>query len=234
MTAEQIMDLFQKINAELEKISLNGTILICGGALMALNYNRERVTEDIDALFRPKEEFEQIISDLADKHGLPKNWLNDEITKTLSLSDYESEVIAHFSHLEVRAVTIEVLLAMKLMACRDKDANDIKLLVSRLGNFDFDEVMELVRKYAPSNRLMYANYFLKAIFNGIGKKDLSKLHYSQFHKSGELVDALSEFAADHTFPQCHPLDDVLKMACKGPLMENAKAYVQYLVDEGHS
>lgn len=234
MTAEEIRALFAEINDKLAESGLSGELLICGGALMALSYNRERVTEDIDALYQPKDEIEAIVAQIAENHGLPKDWLNDMVTQSIQLSDFESEVIVEMSHLVVRAVILEVLLTMKLMACRDKDENDIRLLVSRMGNFDFDEVMDLVRKYVPSNRLMYAPHFLTALFSGINDKDLARMHYRQFHKDEDLIDALSEFSADYTFPKCFPLHEVLTMPCTGELMENAKCYVQYLIDEGMS
>lgn len=234
MTSEHIRALFCEINDRLAESGLSGEILVCGGALMALSYNRDRVTEDIDALYQPKDEIEMIVTKIAEEKGLPTNWLNDMVTQSVQLSGFDSEVIIKMSHLVVRAVILEVLLAMKLMASRDKDANDIRLLVSRMGNFNFDEVMSLVRKYVPSNRLMYAPYFLTELFAGISDKNLARMHYRQFHNDEDLVDALSEFAADYTFPKCLPLDEVLKISCTGKLMENAKCYVQVLVDEGRT
>ena len=231
MTVTEIRALFNELNQKLERAGLTGEILICGGALMAIAYNKERITEDIDALYTPKKEFEEIILQIAHTHNLPDNWLNDTVSQSINMSDFESETIIELSSLRVKAVVLEVLLTMKLMACRDKDSDDIKLLVARMGNFDLDEVMNLVLKYVPSHRLIYASGFLKALFERVSEKDMALLHYRQFHQDEYLINALSEFAINYTFPKCHPIEKVLEMKCDTEQMEHSQAYVRYLFDE---
>ena len=231
MTDTEIRALFNELNQELEREGLTGEILICGGALMAISYNKERITEDIDALYTPKHEIEEIIRRVARSHNLPDNWLNDAVSQSINLSDFESETIIELSSLRVKAVVLEVLLTMKLMACRDKDSDDIKLLVARMGNFDLDEVISLALKYVPSHRLIYASGTLKALFEKVSEKDMARLHYKQFHQDEDLINALSEFAVHFTFPKCHPIEIVLEMKCDTEQMEHSQALVRYLFDE---
>ena len=231
MNKQDIQRLFEEMNDLLAEKGISGELLICGGALMALSYNKERVTEDIDALYMPKEDIEEVVRLISKKNKLPDNWLNDMVSQSINLAALDSISILSFSNLTIRAVTLEVLLTMKLMACRDKDMGDIKYLVARLGCFDFDKVMELVLKYAPKNRLMYAPHFLTSIFAGMNEKEMARLHYMQFHHDESLVDGLAEFAADYTFPFCRSLQEILEMECHSEIMKNAQGYVRYLVDE---
>lgn len=57
------------------------------------------------------------------------------------------------------------------------------------------------------------------------------LHYKQFHQDEYLINALSEFAVNYTFPKCHPIEKVLAMKCDTEQMEHSQAYVRYLFDE---
>lgn len=60
----QIEGLFEEINEELALRDIEGSILMAGSASLALIYDARESTNDIDALFAPKEAFYKIISDI--------------------------------------------------------------------------------------------------------------------------------------------------------------------------
>lgn len=122
----------------------NGTktpaeIIIVGGASMLINYNFRESTEDIDAIIHASSVMQESVFAIAEKFGLPNDWLNDDFHFT---SSYTTKLIEHskyyrtFSNiLQVRTVTDEYLVAMKLMAGRaDKyDFSDIEGILFELG-----------------------------------------------------------------------------------------------------
>lgn len=54
---------------------------------MALAYDQERLTRDVDALFVPVPEVRQIAEDMSAAHGLEPDWLNDAVKGFLPGAD---------------------------------------------------------------------------------------------------------------------------------------------------
>lgn len=54
--ADQIRMLLLELGRRLDSRGIEARLFLVGGAAMALAYNRDRVTRDLDAVFEPKQE----------------------------------------------------------------------------------------------------------------------------------------------------------------------------------
>ena len=81
---EKVVAMLTQLGSRLDAQGIHGEIYIVGGTAMLLGYNRLTVTEDIDAVFSPVEEIEQIVADMhrADP-SLPADWLNSQVLPLL-------------------------------------------------------------------------------------------------------------------------------------------------------
>jgi hypothetical protein len=148
MSRDEILKYLTILGRELESQGIKGEISIVGGAAIALVHNSRRNTDDIDALYEPKNIIEAVVSKIASDCDLPSDWLNDHF------SDFNSTVPPkqHFMSvpgLEIYSVTPSYLLAMKLLAGRDVyDAEDIAILFNKLGLETEEDVYEKVSPYS--------------------------------------------------------------------------------------
>lgn len=137
-TKENLDACLSRLAKEFRK--LNGTkvpaeIVLVGGAAVLANYGFRDMTYDIDAVIRATSSMKDAINRVGDEMGLPNGWLNSDFTKTKSytpkLLQY-SEYYKRFGYvLEVRTVSKEYLVAMKLMSGRQYK-NDISDIVGIL------------------------------------------------------------------------------------------------------
>ena len=137
-TKENLDACLSKLAKEFRK--LNGTkmpaeIILIGGAAVLANYGFRDMTYDIDAIIRASSSMKDAINKVGDELGLPNGWLNSDFTKTKSYSPkllQYSEYYKRFGYvLEVRTVSGEYLVAMKLMSGRQYK-NDISDIVGIL------------------------------------------------------------------------------------------------------
>ena len=121
-----------------------------GGAAMALAYDSRRATRDVDALFKPHgivlEEAQAVAAEL----GLPHWWLNEQASSYAAPGgDPSASRVFDHPGLRVFAASPEHLLAMKALAARPRDAQDIRQLTEVLNLHTFADVLALVRDVFP-------------------------------------------------------------------------------------
>ena len=115
---------------------LNGTktpaeIIIVGGASILINYGFRDMTTDIDAIIQASSAMKEAINIVRDEMNLPNAWINTDFKQTCSYSSklvHYSKYYKTFSNiLEVRTISGEYLIAMKLMSGRNykNDLSDI-------------------------------------------------------------------------------------------------------------
>lgn len=133
-TKENLDSCLKELAKEFRK--RNGTrvmaeIILVGGASILINYGFREMTYDMDAIIRSSGTMKDAINTVGDRLGLPVGWLNTDFVNTDS---YTVKLIEHsqyyktFSNiLQVRTVSSEYLIAMKLMAGRQykNDLSDI-------------------------------------------------------------------------------------------------------------
>lgn len=169
MDAELILDLLQELDRELGKRDLAGEIGIVGGAAMCLLFDRRVATKDIDAIFEPKKRLLEIVDAIADRRGLPKDWLNDSVKGFITSKVKEDNIPIHnFPNLKVWMPSLEYLLAMKVISSRvdSSDGEDIKLLVNELKLKSISQIFDIVERYYPRSKISpKSQFFIEDLFD---------------------------------------------------------------------
>lgn len=129
------LDLYLKeLAKEYKKLvgrNMPAEIILIGGAAVIENYGFRDMTTDVDAVISAASAMKDAINHVGDRFNLPSGWLNADFQKTGS---YSSKLLQYSSFyrtfnqvLNVRVVTGEYLIAMKLRAFRQykNDLSDI-------------------------------------------------------------------------------------------------------------
>jgi hypothetical protein len=149
VTAQEIQSYLTELNDELRSMDVKGEVCLYGGAVMALAYKARPDTDDVDAVFEPVRYIRRAAGRIAERHGLPKDWLNYAVK--MFLVPHERLILMDLSHLKVYVPTPDYLLAMKVLSARAEtmDREDIRVLVNELDLKTADEVLEIVKNYYP-------------------------------------------------------------------------------------
>jgi predicted nucleotidyltransferase len=145
-----IQDAFRRLGDRLARRGVVADIYVIGGAAMALAYDARRSTRDIDAVFQPHGIVVDEARAVADELGLPRWWLNEQASVYVAPGgDAMAPHVFDHPGLRVSAASPEHLLAMKVLAARRRDAEDISYLVKHLGLSSVAEVLEVCGAVFP-------------------------------------------------------------------------------------
>ena len=181
-------------------------IILIGGASILINYGFREMTYDMDAIIKSSSVMKDAINTVGDRLGLPVGWLNTDFVNTDS---YTTKLIEHskyyktFSNiLQIRTVSSEYLVAMKLMAGRQykNDLSDIVgILIEHEARGDAlslerikRAIVELYDSYEriPQN----SRTFIESIY---GKEDLCEFYEQCRMMELENKDILLAFQDDY-------------------------------------
>lgn len=144
------MAALRALGDELTRQEVRGQIFIVGGAAMALAYSSRRVTTDVDAVFEPKAVIYTAAARVAERRGLPDDWLNDAVKGFLPGPDDDARPVPEIPGLEVTTASPRYLLAMKLLAMRfGEDDEDIDILLKACGVRSAREALDLLQHLYP-------------------------------------------------------------------------------------
>ena len=147
---EGITEAFRRLGDRLAKRGVVADIYVFGGAAMALAYDSRRATRDVDALFKPHGVVVDEARAVGAELGLPSWWLNEQASSYVAPNgDPSASQVFDHAGLRVFAASPEHLLAMKALAARPRDAQDIRQLVEVLGLYTVPDVLALVRDVFP-------------------------------------------------------------------------------------
>lgn len=208
-TKENLDSCLRELAKEFRKKNGNkmpAEIILIGGASILINYGFREMTYDMDAIINSSSAMKEAINTVGDRLGLPIGWLNTDFVNTNSytprLAGF-SEYYKTFSNiLQVRTVSSEYLVAMKLMAGRQykNDLSDIvgilieqeergdKLSLDRIKKAivdlydEYEHIPENSRKFIES---IYEQSDLKAFYKQCREMEL------------ENKDVLVEFQDDY-------------------------------------
>ena len=141
---------FTALGERLVRRGVVADIFVVGGAAMALAYDAARVTRDVDAMFKPHgivhEEAIQVARDL----GLPRWWLNEQASTYISGKD-DTDKRRVFDHpgLRVMAASPRHIFAMKALAARTRDIDDLRLLADIVGVESADAALQICANFYP-------------------------------------------------------------------------------------
>ncbi len=166
--ANDILKLFQALNAELCARNVQGEIGICGGAVMCLVFKARESTKDVDAIFHPTREIREASRAVAARLGLTEDWLNDA-AKGYFLTKPPVMDVMELSHLRVWAPQAEYMLAMKCVSARfdSHDADDARFLLDHLGIQTVDQACRIIEQYYPRQAIPpKTQYLLEELLGG--------------------------------------------------------------------
>ncbi|MDQ2855786.1 MAG: DUF6036 family nucleotidyltransferase [Acidobacteriota bacterium] len=165
VNATEIKSYLTELNDELRAMDVKGEICLYGGAVMALVYDARPNTDDVDAIFKPVRYIRRAAGIIAERHDLPKGWLNYGVK--MFVVPHEQRVLLDLSHLKVYVPPAEYILAMKALSARVnlRDQKDIKTLIETLGLNEERQVIEIIRHYYPNKEVKpTTQMLLKEIF----------------------------------------------------------------------
>lgn len=157
MTDDRLLDrtqlerVFTALGDRLVRRGVVADLFVVGGAAMALAYDAVRVTRDVDAVFVPHgvvlDEARAVAKDL----GLPPWWLNEQASVYISgQADPGKRRVFDHPGLRVMAASPEHVFAMKAMACRERDLDDLRSLAPLAGVATVDEAVALCVRFFPT------------------------------------------------------------------------------------
>ena len=150
---EQILAVLRDLAEELDRQGVRAEVFLVGGAAMTLAYDTRRATRDLDAIFEPKWTVYEAARQVADNHGLPEDWLNDAVKGFLHGNDPDAVPVLDTPGLRVDVASPRYLLAMKLLAARDEDVDDILFLYRLCGFRTVSEGLDLVEAAYPGKQI---------------------------------------------------------------------------------
>jgi hypothetical protein len=129
----EITELLTELGRRLHAAGVEATLYVVGGAAIAIQFDRRRVTQDIDAIFHPTTTVREVAERLAVERGLPKRWLNDSAAAFVPAPSEDVDAIPF----EAPGIAISIasprhLLAMKMAAFRPTDRPDLERLFATL------------------------------------------------------------------------------------------------------
>jgi len=139
-------------------------ILLVGGAFMLTQIKNRRTTDDIDVLLKDVEDstvsplyqtFKTAVRAVARKNKLPAIWLNDVIGDFLrDIGNVpEGTLWRRYNTLEIFLPPKDYILALKLLAGRQKDKKDILALCRQLKIQTREQASRLIDQYIPNKQL---------------------------------------------------------------------------------
>ena len=117
---------------------------------MALACDASRVTRDVDARFVPHGIVLEETGQVAQELGLPPWWLNEQATVYISGKDDPGKRRV-FDHpgLRVMAASPEHVFAMKALAARTRDIDDLRLLAGMAGVQSSADALRICTEFFP-------------------------------------------------------------------------------------
>src|SRR3954466_2746369 len=121
---------------------------------MALAYDANRVTRDVDATFVPHGVVLEEARNVAQAMGLPPWWLNEQASAYVS-TQHDAGKREVFDHpgIRVMAASPEDVFAMKVFASRGRDDDDLRALAQIIGVSIVEAALELCGKFFPDEEI---------------------------------------------------------------------------------
>ena len=201
---------------------MSAEIILIGGASILINYGFREMTYDMDAIIKSSGAMKEAINTVGDRLELPVGWLNTDFANTKSytprLVEYSKYYKTFANILQVRTVSAEYLVAMKLMAGRQykNDLSDIVGILIEQEERKKPLSFEVIQKAIVDLYDSYDNVpedsrvFMEAIYN---KEDLHDFYRQCREIEQENKDTLVGFQENYPgVLNGDNLADVLKAA----------------------
>ena len=155
LSAERLRELLTALSEALGERGQRAVLFVVGGAAMALAYDGQRATRDIDAVFQPAPLVRELAARIGQETGLEDDWLNDAAKGFLPGDDASPRTVLDTEHLLVQVASPEYLLAMKIFSGRgQRDTDDAVRLFDAAGYTSVEQVIELLERTYPARLLL--------------------------------------------------------------------------------
>ena len=208
---------FRKLNGKAMKAEL----ILIGGASVLANYGFRDMTYDVDAVIFATSAMKDAINRVGDRLALPSGWLNTDFVQTKSYTpklEGASVYYKTFSNvLEIRTITSEFLIAMKLMSGR-KYKNDLSDVIGILrehqnsGNpISYEQIEKAVSDLYGgwANVPADSKEFIEAVF---AYKNYEALY--QQYRSEELLSKSVLVEVEEKYPGLTNVDNINEILSK--------------------
>lgn len=146
LDADRVRDLLVVLDARLQQRGIGASVYVVGGVAVALQAQPRRLTLDVDAIASDQVVYEEAEA-MAAEEGLPPNWLNGAAQPWVPPRPAQALRPRETPGLDVHVAPPEHLLAMKILAFRDRDIEDIEDLaaVLKLEDASTETLRDLVQ-----------------------------------------------------------------------------------------
>lgn len=155
LTRRLLLDAFGRVGDILARREVIGEIFLVGGSVIVMEYDAREGTLDVDAFdWSPHGEIERAAATVASQLGLPRSWLNQQASAYVPLSpDWRRSNVFDHPNLRIYALDARQLLAMKILAGRARDAEDVATLCEMVGVKSSASAEALVAEIFPDETL---------------------------------------------------------------------------------
>jgi len=153
-----------------ERLSSSFDVILIGGAAMILHFGASRATRDVDVLVLRGDltELRRAVKTVAHERDLPEDWMSDAAKGFADIlpPDFYHRLVPlqfAFQHLRLYALGQPEQVAMKIVALREQDLEDLELLLPRLSEEE-REVLVTIMHHVSQFRPDWAQkiwYFLR-------------------------------------------------------------------------
>jgi Nucleotidyltransferase of unknown function (DUF6036) len=141
---------FTLLGERLARRGVVADLFVVGGAAMALAYDATRVTREVDAIFVPHGVVVEESRAVADQLGLPPWWLNEQASVYVSgKEDPGKRRVFDHPGLRVMAASPHHIFAMKALAARVRDVDDLRSLAALAGVNSVGDALRICRDFYP-------------------------------------------------------------------------------------
>ena len=166
MQAQDIEAHLADLGRELQNLGVECPvrILMIGGAFMLTQLRNRSTTDDVDVLLKDVDDptvsplyqtFETAVQAVASRNQISISWINDRIRDFIrNIGEVPEGVLWRtYAMLEVYIPPDEYILALKLMAGRQKDRGDILALCQQLHIQTREQAQQIVDRYVPEKEV---------------------------------------------------------------------------------
>lgn len=148
MDQHELINVLAKLD---EHLASSFDVVIVGGAAMILHFGARRATRDVDVLVLKGDvsKLREAARIIAQDQDLPDDWLNDGAKgfASILLPDFSQRLTQleyPFEHLRLYALSKAEQTAMKIVALREQDLEDLELLLPQLSLAEKQIVVDIM------------------------------------------------------------------------------------------
>ncbi|MBI1924850.1 hypothetical protein HYR99_11455 [Candidatus Poribacteria bacterium] len=167
MDKHELVDALKELD---QRLSSSRDVILIGGAAMILHFGSSRATDDVDVLVLRGDvtELRQAVKAVAEERDLSEDWLSDAAKGFADIlpPDFYHRLVPlkiTFHHIRLYALGLPEQVALKIIALREQDLEDLEVLLPQMSEAD-KAVLVGIMDHISTFRLDWAQkirYFLQ-------------------------------------------------------------------------